>query len=92
MDKKKIIEVNTIITSFYSRKGFITPNDYTLTLFLLCIYKDEVVDKNRSISELVYQLKQEAEYNNPSELFRLLPHFRVLSFFSAADLAQIFEV
>lgn len=91
MDKKKIIEVNTIITSFYSRKGFITPNDYTLTLFLLCIYKDEVVAKNRSISELVYQLKQAAEYNNPSELFRLLPHFRVLSFFSAADLAQIFS-
>ncbi|KMQ70816.1 N-6 DNA methylase [Chryseobacterium koreense] len=90
MDKKKIIEVNTIITSFYSRKGFITPNDYTLTLLLLCIYKDEAIDKNRRISEIVHQLKQVDEYNNPSELFKLLPNFRVLSFFTSDDLIQIF--
>ena len=90
MDKKKIIEVNTIITSFYSRKGFITPNDYTLTLFLLCIYKDEVIDKDNDISELVDQLKQDTVYNNQSELFKLTEYFRVLGFFSPDDLTQLF--
>ncbi|UQA76711.1 SAM-dependent methyltransferase [Sphingobacterium siyangense] len=75
--------LNTII-GFYTSKGGIDTSDYSLTLYLLCIFKDKIVDHGATKDEVVARLSAVETYENG--LYSLLPSFSVVSVFDTAEL------
>lgn len=75
--------LNTII-GFYTGKGGIDTMDYSLTLYLLCIFKNDIIAQGASKEEVVARLSS-AEPSG-SGLYALLPSFPVISSFDAAEL------
>lgn len=75
--------LNTII-GFYTSKGGIDTMDYSLTLYLLCLFKNDVIARGASKAEVVARLS--VMESSDSGLYALLPSFPVIASFEAAEL------
>jgi hypothetical protein len=75
--------LNTII-GFYTSKGGIDTMDHSLTLYLLCIFKDNIIDNGASKLDVAARLS--AKHVSDNGLYRLLPSFSVISSFDTAEL------
>lgn len=91
MQSKSIIDVASQINSFYNRKGFIDPSEYVLTLYLLCIYREEVIIGGKNSYHLAKDILAKDQISIKEELADLLPYFSVLDFFTTNELESIFE-
>lgn len=96
--------IRHIINEFsflYSKKGFINHEDYTLTLYLLCIYKEFIYESpgypSTQVDRAVYTAKllkdntkqRFPENTNKDYLLELRDSFGVINFFRQQEVAEL---
>lgn len=84
MKGNEVNKVLNTITGFYTNKGGIDTMDYSVTLYLLCIFKEDIVDHQLDKDAVVLKLINND--GSSSGLYSLLTSFPVISSFTADDL------
>ncbi len=84
-----LIEIASQINTIYLRKGFIEQGDYTITLFFLHIFREEVLKKDRSFEDAASTaLNGDLSSKDLDEVRKC---FTVLDFFTKEDIIDIFQ-